>query len=154
MRKQDNLITDLVKLDKELAEIKTRQLSGSGNIFGYINETNDTWDIDWTVASVGIMGFAQARVNATFTSDRQVSAFTALSADVFADSNRYTTENDPFIYQAFDLQADPDIATAQFKQTSTYIIQAGLGKRIQMKFRANSTDTGTLNIAFVIEVGS
>lgn len=154
MRTQEGLVEKLKKMRIESEEIKTAQKSGASNVFAYNTETVDTWDVDWTPVSVGGLGYAQMRVTAKFTADNQVSAFTALQVDVYTDDVRYSTENQPFIYYVFDSQQDPEIENAQFETIGFWLLQVGLGNNVKMKFRAVSTDTGTLEVTDVIEIGS
>lgn len=154
MRQQDDLINTLQSYEAELDEIKARQFAGSSNVVGYYNETNNTWDMDWTPSSVGGMGYAQRMVTVRFTALNKPAAFTAIEMDAFFNSTRYTNELQPYIYQIFDRQISSDIDVAQFEQASVYIVQADTTQRIQLKFRAASVDIGNLQVSWVTDIGS
>lgn len=154
MRTRQGLVELLKKYESDLNQIKTAQFSGSSNVVGYYNETNDTWDMEWTPSSVGGFGFAQRTVTVTFTADHKPAAFTAIEMDAYFNGTRYTSQTMPFIYQVFDRQVSSDIDIAKFSQSSVYVVQADTSQTIQLKFRASSVDTGTLNISWVTNLGS
>lgn len=154
MRKIEDLADIIKDMELSVTNLKTKQLTGSSNIVSYDNETDDTWDMDWTPISVGGGGYAQRTVTVTFTSATKPAAMTAIEGDFYYNGIRFTNENIPFMYQIFDSQESSDVEVAQYQYSADFIIQADTTSHIQLKFRAVSNDTGELDVSWTTDLGS
>lgn len=153
MRKNDKEVEEVIReAERTIQEVKAQQVTGASSVVAYKNQSNNNYDVLWSPTSVGGFGYAQARITVTFTADRQVSAFTAITADIIVDGAPYTNSNDPFVYYVWEKQNSGNIDVAKYQTTAVIVVQSSANKIIQMKFIANSTDTGTLDVQFEQEI--
>lgn len=161
-RESDVLTQRINKIEKDLFGFKASQLSGSGNTYSYIAETNNTWDCTVTATSVGASDYAKrSQLFVTFTADHKPAAFTTFEVDVTIDGVPYYLSPksalgsyDADCRSTFYEQSDGNKDVAKYQQGYLLVVGAngsvGNPTTIRVKVRAVSVDTGTLTVREVI----
>lgn len=155
-RLDNNFTTKADSIIEDVETLKSSQYSGNSNIVAYEIETNNTWDVDWTVSTIGGGGYADANINVKYISDTIPGAFCYISADIYVNGLRYYDVDypSPLVYFVFDYQLESDLNAAVFQRIIRMRINAGVGDHIQIKYRVTSIDTGSLSVIFEITAGS
>lgn len=155
-RLNDNFTTKAASTIEDVETLKSSQYSGNSNVVAYEIETNDTWDVDWTVSTIGGGGYADANINVKYISSSIPGAFCYISADMYVNGVRYSDVDypSPLIYFVFDYQLEADLNVAVLQRIIRMRINASVGDHIQIKYRVTSIDTGSLSIIFEITAGS
>lgn len=161
--REGDILTERVnKIEKDLFGFKAGQLSGSGNTFAYVAETNNTWDVTITATSVGAFDYAKRnQIYVTFTADHKPVAFTTFEVDITIDGVPYYLSSkgplgsyDADVRSTFFEQSSGDRNIAKYQ--AGYLIIAGANgsvgnpTTVRIKIRAMSVDTGTLTINNVV----
>lgn len=151
----------LSRIEKDLFNFKALQLSGAGNVIGYITETANTWDVTITANGMGGFGYQRAgQIIFLFTADNKPAAFTTFEVDVTIDGiPYYKSAKGPFGSYDADIRAtlqevtngDKNISKYQTGYQIVYGANAPSGTTVvRIKGRALSVDTGTLTVLHTV----